>query len=124
MVGITNSASEAFKAPGRLLVTHVDTIAKQSPNRRFGLISNGTDVDQGFREVTFRDLSRAVNAMSWWIDDTLGKPQPGEKIAYLANNDVRYIIFMLACHKTGYTVCFLGCQICELQLTINIGIRF
>ncbi|GLA05490.1 putative NRPS-like protein biosynthetic cluster [Aspergillus niger] len=104
MVGITNSASEAFKAPGRLLVTHVDTIAKQFPNRRFGLIPNGTDVDQGFREVTFRDLSRAVNAMSWWIDDTLGKPQPGEKIAYLANNDVRYIIFMLACHKTGYTI--------------------
>ncbi|PYI36626.1 NRPS-like enzyme [Aspergillus indologenus CBS 114.80] len=104
MVGVVNSAPEGFNAPRRLLVTQVDTIAKHSPNRRFGLIPNGTEVDQGFREVTFRDLSQAVNAMSWWIDDTLGKPQSGEKIAYLGNNDVRYIIFMLACHKTGYTI--------------------
>ncbi|RAH64512.1 putative NRPS-like enzyme [Aspergillus aculeatinus CBS 121060] len=104
MVGVANPAPGSFKAPGRLLVTQVDTITKHSPTRRFGLIPNGTEVEQGFRDMTFRDLSRAVNAMSWWIDGTLGRPQPGERIAYLGNNDVRYIIFMLACHKTGYTI--------------------
>ncbi|PWY68472.1 acetyl-CoA synthetase-like protein [Aspergillus heteromorphus CBS 117.55] len=94
----------AFKAPGRLLVTQVDAVAERSPTRRFGLIPNGTEVENGFREVTFQDLSRAVDAMAWWIVEALGMPTTKEEtIAYLGNNDVRYIVFILACHKLGYT---------------------
>lgn len=95
-----------FKAQKRLLVTEVDTIAKTFPSRRFALVPNGTEVEDGFREVTFLDLSRAVDAMSWWIIKNLGQPKESERIAYVGNNDIRYAIFMLACQKTGYTVGF------------------
>jgi acyl-coenzyme A synthetase/AMP-(fatty) acid ligase len=97
-------ARREFKARKRLLVTEVDTVAKEFPTRRFGLIPNGTEVEHGFREVTFQDLSRAVDAMSWWIRDNLGPSKESESIAYVGNNDIRYAIFMLACHKTGYKV--------------------
>jgi len=88
----------------KLLAAEVDAFAKNDPGRRFGLIPKSVQVEDGFREITFRDLSRAVNATAWWIEKYIGKPTQEDTIAYLANNDIRYIIVMLAAHKLGYTV--------------------
>ncbi|KAJ5945718.1 NRPS-like enzyme [Penicillium verhagenii] len=101
MVGVAN----AFLKPSRkLLAAEVDLLAKSDPGRRFGLIPRSGQIEDGFREITFRDLARAVNAMSWWMEKNIGKPTQGETISYLGNNDVRYIVFMLASHKLGYTI--------------------
>ncbi|PYH42518.1 putative NRPS-like enzyme [Aspergillus saccharolyticus JOP 1030-1] len=104
MVSFIEPAPGTFRALQRLLVAQVDKVAEEAPTSRFGLIPNGIEVEEGFREITFQDLSRAVDALSWWIKDTLGEPEEGQRIAYLGNNDIRYIIVMLACHKTGYTI--------------------
>lgn len=93
----------AASAPRRLLAAHVDAIAVMSPTRLFGLIPNGAHTAAGFREVTFEDLSRAVNVMAWWLKKHFGESK-NETIAYIGNNDVRYIVLMLASHKTSYTV--------------------
>jgi acyl-coenzyme A synthetase/AMP-(fatty) acid ligase len=102
MVGVIESATA--NPPQRLLATVVDALAIECPTRRFCLTPNGTEVDHGFREVTFKDLCRAVNTMSWWMEKHLGSSIKGETIAYLGSNDIRYIILMLAAHKTGCTV--------------------
>jgi acyl-coenzyme A synthetase/AMP-(fatty) acid ligase len=104
MVGVIDTASETAEPPRRLLTTLVDSLAIECPTRRFCLIPNGTEVHQGFREVTINDLCRAVNTMSWWIEKHLGSSVKGETITYLGSNDIRYIILMLASHKTGCTV--------------------
>ncbi|RLL93364.1 hypothetical protein CFD26_101118 [Aspergillus turcosus] len=104
MVGVIES--ETVNPPQRLLATVVDSLAIECPTRRFCLIPNGTEVHQGFREVTFKDLCRAVNTVSWWMEKHLGSSIKGETIAYLGSNDIRYIILMLASHKTGCTIFF------------------
>jgi acyl-CoA synthetase (AMP-forming)/AMP-acid ligase II len=106
MVGVIDNESEMVEPPRRLLATLVDSLAIECPTRRFCLIPNGTEIHQGFREVTFNDLCRAVNTMSWWMAKHLGSSVEGETIAYLGSNDIRYIILMLASHKTGCTILF------------------
>ncbi|KAF4201232.1 hypothetical protein CNMCM8927_001880 [Aspergillus lentulus] len=106
MVGVIDTASETVEPPRRLLAAVVDSLAIECPTRRFCLIPNGTEVHQGFREVTLKELCRAVNTMSWWMEKHLGSSVKGETIAYLGSNDIRYIILMLASHKTGCTIFF------------------
>lgn len=101
MVGMNQNFLEPST---KLLAAEVDSLAKSDPGRRFGLIPKSNRIEDGFREITFLDLSRAVNATSWWIEKYIGRPIKGETIAYMGNNDVRYILFMLASHKLGYTV--------------------
>ncbi|KAJ5712369.1 NRPS-like enzyme [Penicillium malachiteum] len=107
MVGISSQPSPdsgVCQAPRRLLVTLVDKLAKTYPKQRFGLIPNGTEIEDGFREITFLHLSQAVNAASWWILKNMGESKSGRRFAYIGNNDIRYIIFMLAAHKTNNTI--------------------
>ncbi|KAJ5897984.1 hypothetical protein N7504_008272 [Penicillium tannophilum] len=103
MVGIDQTV---LKPSTKLLAAEVDSLAKSDPGRRFGLIPKSNQIEDGFREITFLELSRAVNATSWWIETHIGRPTKGETIAYMGNNDVRYILFMLASHKLGYTIFF------------------
>ncbi|KAJ5715826.1 NRPS-like enzyme [Penicillium malachiteum] len=98
------ASPQVFQAPKRLLVTLVDKLAKTYPKQRFGLIPNGTEIEDGFREITFLHLSQAVNAASWWILKNMGESKDGGRFAYIGNNDIRYIILMLAAHKTNYTI--------------------
>ncbi|PWY94539.1 NRPS-like enzyme [Aspergillus sclerotioniger CBS 115572] len=103
MAAIVHPATVAGSPPRRLLAAHVDAVAVTNPTRLFGLKPNGTHAAAGFREVTFEDLSRAVNVMAWWLKKHLDESN-NETIAYLGNNDIRYIVLMLASHKTMYTL--------------------
>jgi acyl-coenzyme A synthetase/AMP-(fatty) acid ligase len=88
----------------RLLATTVDDHAKYNSSNVFAVIPQGSEVSHGFRSLTMKDLAQAVNGMCWWIEETIGKPQSPEVLAYMGSNDVRYFVFMLACQKTGYQV--------------------
>ena len=109
-VSIQNSLTMTIKKipapqPGkRLLAECVDSLAASDPSRRFSLIPQSDDVKDGFREVSIHDIARAVNAMSWWMEKHLGTPKQTETFAYMGNNDIRYIIFLLAANKTGNKV--------------------
>ncbi|KAJ5748104.1 uncharacterized protein N7511_009800 [Penicillium nucicola] len=86
----------------RLLATSVDDYAKHNPNNLFAVIPQGSELSQGFRRLTMKDLAQAVNGMCWYIEEIIGPAQSPEALAYMGSNDVRYFIFMLACQKTGY----------------------
>jgi hypothetical protein len=88
----------------RLVAALLDDLSKRAPERRFALVSNSQKVSDGFREVTIGHLAQAVNYTSWWIKKTLGCKTKPETVSYMAANDIRYGIFVLACNKTGYNV--------------------
>jgi acyl-CoA synthetase (AMP-forming)/AMP-acid ligase II len=88
----------------RLLSTTVDDAAEKEPERRFAVIPKGSELSDGFMNLTMKELARAVDCMAWWIESVIGEGKPRETLAYMASNDVRYCIFLLACQKTGHQV--------------------
>ncbi|KAK5796746.1 hypothetical protein VI817_006030 [Penicillium citrinum] len=90
----------------RLLVKTVDDAAETEPGRLFAKVPQGTELSDGFLNITMEGLARAVNCMAWWIESTVGMGKNRETLAYMAKNDVRYCIFFLACQKTGYQAFF------------------
>lgn len=88
----------------RLLPGLLDDLAQRDPTRKFCTMPKSSEVSDGFVDVTMKDLAQAVNSMSWWIEKSLGRSSTRETLTYLGGNDIRYIISMLACSKTGYKV--------------------
>ncbi|KAJ5085572.1 hypothetical protein N7532_010343 [Penicillium argentinense] len=89
-------------ASKRFLATTVDHAAQNEPERVFAVVPNGNELSDGFMKLTMKDTARAVNSMAWFIERTIGAGEPRETLAYMASNDARYCIFILACQKTGH----------------------
>lgn len=88
----------------RLLPQVVDEYARIDPNRVYASILLSADVSQGFRDVTMKDMARAVNSMAWWIKDHLGLRNNFETLGYLGVSDLRYPTIILAGIKCGWKV--------------------
>ena len=98
------SRRKGFKYGRRLLVTVVDERAKESPDRIWASIAR-SNANDGFRDVTIGELSRAVNFVSWWLEERIGRSKDTiETISYIGAPDVRYGIMFLAAIKLGYKV--------------------
>lgn len=82
----------------------VDRVAASDPDKTFASIPLSTSPRDGYRTITFQNLSSAVNRMSRWIESNLEPTSPGTTIAYLGMNDLRYIIIILAAIKTAHTI--------------------
>lgn len=89
----------------RLVVQVVDELASKTPERVWATITRSPyDIDEGFRDITIRQLADAVNCTAWFIHDQFGKSQDFDVIAYLGVSDVRYAIYMFGAIKTGHQV--------------------
>ncbi|KAL4807921.1 hypothetical protein BDV18DRAFT_168140 [Aspergillus unguis] len=86
------------KAGQRLPAAIVDSLAASNPTQRIGVIP----FEGGFKDLTVKEVSQAVDATAWWIEKQIGKATHPETIAYMGANDVRYMIFVLASQKAGY----------------------
>ncbi|KAJ5650094.1 uncharacterized protein N7484_003817 [Penicillium longicatenatum] len=86
----------------RLLAGVVDHAAETDPERLFAVIPKGSELSDGFQNLTMKGLSQAVNFLCRWIENTIGTDIPEQTLAYMGSNDVRYCIFILACQKTGH----------------------
>ncbi|KAE8152317.1 hypothetical protein BDV25DRAFT_170593 [Aspergillus avenaceus] len=82
----------------RLMATVVDELARSDSNHRFGVIPT----NEGFRDLTFGQLASAVDAFARWIEEKIGKAENHETVAYMGRNDILYLVFILACNKTGH----------------------
>jgi hypothetical protein len=88
----------------RLMVQVIDDLAEQDPERKVCAVPKGSEISDGFFDLTFRELAHAVNYMSWWIVESLGRSPNMETLTYIGSNDIRYLIMVMACNKTGYKV--------------------
>jgi hypothetical protein len=60
----------------------------------------------GYKNFTYGQLARAVDRMSWWLDQELGPALNFPTFAYLGASDHRYTILWLAASKTRRQVAF------------------
>ncbi|KAG4438803.1 hypothetical protein IFR05_005694 [Cadophora sp. M221] len=63
---------------------------------------SSTTYAEGFRSATHLELLNAVNKVAWLLEESLGRSETFETIAYLGPNDLRSIIVVLAGIKAGY----------------------
>lgn len=88
----------------RLVTVTIDELATDQPSRVFASVPRSSNPKDGFRDITFLDLSRAINRAAWWIEDTFGKSESFETIAYMGPSDPRYFIMALGVNKAGWKV--------------------
>ncbi|KAF3480832.1 ochratoxin A non-ribosomal peptide synthetase [Arthroderma uncinatum] len=87
----------------RLMAQVIDGLSETDPNRKVCTMPKGPDCSDGFFDLTFKQLAHTVNYMSWWIEESFGRStSPAETLTYLGANDIRYLVIVMACNKTGY----------------------
>lgn len=100
----------------RLVVHVVDELARRTPERIWATISRSPyHLDDGFRDITMRQLANAVNCAAWKIDAHFGRSKTFDVIAFLGVSDVRYAIHTFAAIKTGRQVCNRAVGVCYVK---------
>lgn len=90
----------------RTMAHAIDELAEKDPGRRVCRMPESPDNPRVFFDLGIKQLAHAINYMSWWIEKEFGKGDSySETVAYLGANDVRYLVMVVACNKTGYKVC-------------------
>ncbi|KAK4503510.1 hypothetical protein PRZ48_004425 [Zasmidium cellare] len=83
----------------RLLPRAIDFRAQQTPDRLYAFLPKGPNVEDGFSKFTYSGLSKAVDAMAWWLDKVLDAES--RVVPYIGANDIRYGLLVFAAIKTG-----------------------
>lgn len=108
----------------RVMAQVIDYLAETDPERKICSMPQSAEDPGIYVELSAKSLARAINHMAWWIEETFGKSNSfDETLAYIGANDVRYLVMVIACNKTGYKVRFtikivnvlfdLGSLICD-----------
>ena len=82
----------------------IDDTAGSDPTRKVCSIPKGSSISDGFVDFTFNELAHAVNYTAWWIERVFGRSSKEETLTYIGANDIRYLVVVTACNKTGYKV--------------------
>lgn len=89
----------------RLLPNVIDELASTDPERVIYSYTRTKNPADGFRDVTVKALSRAIDRCAWHITEQLGPPKEAfPTIAYMGPQDVVYTILIMASVKAGYKV--------------------
>ena len=92
----------------RDLIPHIiDKRALTEPNKIFAEIPNSaTDVNAGWKIVTYAQLANAINGTARWLEKHMGRGRHFETLAYVGSSDLRYPILAVAMMKVGFKVLF------------------
>ena len=88
----------------RLIPQLIDERAKVNPHGSVWSVPKSSHLADGFRDISYGQVARAINKAAWWIDEHIGKSTKFEKLAYIGPPDLRYSILTIAAQKTGHTV--------------------
>lgn len=92
----------------RIMAQVIDGLAETDPERKICSMPESAENSDTYVDLSVKGLAHAVNYTAWWIEREFGKPDSFEEtLAYIGANDVRYLIMVLSCNKTGYKVCFM-----------------
>jgi acyl-CoA synthetase (AMP-forming)/AMP-acid ligase II len=96
----------------RLVVNIVDEYAVHEPERIFIHQPFSSNLKDGFRAITFRETSRAVNHLARELlqqtQEVAHKKNNFPTVAYIGPSDIRYVIVMLACIKAHRKALFIS----------------
>ncbi|KAF3770725.1 hypothetical protein M406DRAFT_34511 [Cryphonectria parasitica EP155] len=86
----------------RQVVKYLDDLAVNEPSRILYSITKTSNPADGFRDITVREVARAVDRCAWYLEETLGPAKDGQTLTYMGPQDITYVVLVLACNKTGY----------------------
>lgn len=90
----------------RLVPALVDHYAIEDPDRVAFSFPRSAEVEEGFRDMTFRTFSNAINKTARYIHREIGRSSVFETVLYMGYPDVRHYIVLIALMKTGHKVLF------------------
>lgn len=79
-----------------------DHIAENEPDRALFSIATGSEVQDGYRDITARIMADAIHRAAWFLERELGRSTTFETLCYLGPSDLRYHIILAAASKVGY----------------------
>ena len=88
----------------RLIPQMIDERAELNPQGSVWSVPKSSNLADGFRDISYGQVARAINKVAWWIDEHIGKCTTFENLAYIGPPDLRYSILTVAAQKTGHTV--------------------
>ena len=88
----------------RLIPQLIDQRAEESPELPLWSVPISSNLMDGFRDISYGQVARAINRAAWWIDGNIGKSTTFETLAYMGPPDLRYAVLTVAAQKTGHTV--------------------
>lgn len=83
----------------------VDEIAADAPGRVLWSIAKTDRMEDGFRDINYKEAANAINRCAHWLQKSLG-PEGPRVFCYLGPLDIRYLILVLAAPKAGHIVRF------------------
>ena len=93
----------------RLIPSLIDALAATEPEKTFISVSRTVDPRDGFENITFATLARAVNRCAWWLYEELGQSESFDTLyTQLPPQDLRHPILVVAAAKVGYKVTSQG----------------
>lgn len=84
----------------------VDERARGTPDRPYATTPRSMKLADGYVSFTYAQLAKAVDRMSWWPDQKLGKASSFDVVAYIGRNDLRYAFLYFAALKTQRQILF------------------
>lgn len=83
----------------------IDDIARNDPARVWASLPvDDWDLTQGFEDISFRRLARAIDKVAHALDADFGHPSTLQTLAYIGIPDLRYQIAQAAAVKAGYKI--------------------
>lgn len=67
----------------RLVVTIVDEMARDEPDRIVYSLPLTSNVADGFHDITALELANAVNRTAWWLESKVGKGSSFPTVGYI-----------------------------------------
>jgi hypothetical protein len=99
------AVNDTAATPGqRLLSTTIDYLSDTDPERTWATIPRSNNLADGFRDVSYRDFSNAINRAAWFLESVFGTADDFPTICYIGKSDIRYHVFSMAAAKTQYQV--------------------
>ncbi|CAK1358177.1 unnamed protein product [Cercospora beticola] len=80
----------------------LENLAREFPDNIWMKIPLDAELKKGWRDITYRELADAVDAMARWIVREFGIGNGQEAVAYIGINDMRYAVAQIGLIKAGY----------------------
>lgn len=88
----------------RLIPQIIDSLAVAEPHLALFSIVTPSSNSLGFRDISARAFTQAVDKLAWWLYRQVGKPTTVQPVGYIGPHDLRHILLTYACVKAGYAV--------------------
>lgn len=107
----------------RTLPGTIDAIAYATPHKVWARYPVDTDDFKAgvFKDVTFLDLARAIDALAWHLHEAFPDRQPLDTVAYSGPPDIRYYALACAACKCGMKV-QTSTWLCQTRGSLTIAI--